>query len=285
MQTGPAIQDTVASLTVFQRSPQWAAPFEHFRTEVPPPMRALLRDVPLYRGWYRVRLGWTFNDRVHPALQKDPAWPHPERSLNAINDGHREFFTQYILSELGDRTDLVDKVVPNYPPYGKRMLMDNGWYRMLRNPKVTLVDEPITEVTEHAVVTGSATYEADVLVIATGFDVLRFLTAFDTIGRDGRSLRDVWDDTDAKAYLGGLTVPGFPNLFVLYGPNTQPGHGGSIMFVMEMLMRYVTDALTTMIREGIGALEVRRDVHDAASSQWIRGDLNCGVRARRAAPP
>jgi 4-hydroxyacetophenone monooxygenase len=262
MQFGPEVQDQVASLTVFQRSAHWAAPFEHFRTPVPEPVRMLLREVPLYRAWYRARLGWTFNDRLHRSLQKDPQWEHPERSLNAINDAHREFFTRYVVSELGERTDLLDKVVPTYPPFGKRMLLDNGWYRMLRNPKVTLVDEPITEITEHAVVTASDTYEADVLVIATGFDVLRFLTAFETVGRDGRTLREVWDDTDARAYLGGLTVPGFPNLFVLYGPNTQPGHGGSIMFVMEMLMGYVVEALRTMIREDIGALEVRQEVHD-----------------------
>ena len=68
------------------------------------------REVPLYRIWYRLRLGWTFNDRVHPALQKDPEWEHPERSVNRINDGHREFFTRYIESELGDRPDLMAKV-------------------------------------------------------------------------------------------------------------------------------------------------------------------------------
>ena len=263
MQLGPEVQHQVESLTIFQRSPHWAAPFEHFRTPVPDPVRMLLREVPLYRAWYRARLAWTFNDRIFNSLHKDPEWEHPDRSLNKVNDAHRNYFTQYVLNELGDRTDLVDKVLPDYPPYGKRMLMDNGWYRMLRNPKVALVDDPIVEITEHAVVTAETTYDADVLVIATGFDVLRFLTAFETIGRDGRSLREVWDDTDAKAYLGGLTVPGFPNLFVLYGPNTQPGHGGSIMFVMEMLMRYVTNAVTTMVRDGIGALEVRQDVHDA----------------------
>ena len=96
MQVGPEIQHTVASLTIFQRSPQWAAPFEQFRKPVPEAVRFLLREVPLYRAWYRVRLGWTFNDRVHPALQKDPTWAHPERSLNATNDAHREFFTKYI---------------------------------------------------------------------------------------------------------------------------------------------------------------------------------------------
>ena len=147
MQIGPEIQDEVESLTIFQRSPQWAAPFEQFRKPVPDPLRFLLREVPLYRAWYRVRLGWTFNDRIHPALQKDPNWEHPERSLNALNDAHRAYFTQYIVDELGDRTGPARRrSLPTYPPFGKRMLMDNGWYRMLRNPKVELVTDPIAEI-------------------------------------------------------------------------------------------------------------------------------------------
>ena len=83
MQVGPEIQHDVRSLTIFQQSNHWAAPFEQFRRVVPDPIRFLLREVPLYQSWYRVRLGWTFNDRIHSALQKDPDWGHPERSLNA----------------------------------------------------------------------------------------------------------------------------------------------------------------------------------------------------------
>jgi len=262
MQIGPEIQDTVESLTIFQRSPHWAAPFDQFRREVPESLRFLLREVPLYQSWYRVRLGWTFNDRIHPALQKDPNWEHPERSLNAINDSHREYFTQYIHAELGDRTDLLADVVPTYPPFGKRMLMDNGWYRMLRNERVQLVTDSVVEIGTDRVITADGTeHPADVLVLATGFDVLRFLTTYEARGRDGRSLREVWDDDDARAYLG-LAVPGFPNFFSLYGPNTQPGHGGSLIFVVEMQMRYITDLLRTMVTEGLGAVECRQEVHD-----------------------
>ena len=71
---------------------------------------------------------------------------HPDRSLNAINDAHRDYFTRYIVSEIGDRTELLDKVVPTYPPFGKRMLMDNGWYRMLTNERVKLVTDAIVEI-------------------------------------------------------------------------------------------------------------------------------------------
>ena len=262
MQICPEIQHKVADLKIFQRSLHWAAPFPHFRKEVPEPLRFLIREVPLYQAWYRCRLGWTFNDRVHPALQKDHDWPDQDRSLNVINDGHRQFFTRYIKEQLGDRQDLLEKVVPTYPPFGKRMLMDNGWYRMLRNPKVELVTDSISEITSDALVTEDGTrHEADVLVIATGFDVLRFINTYEARGKDGRSLREAWDDDDARAYMGTV-VPGFPNYFVLYGPNTQPGHGGSLLFVIEMQINYIKDLLRKMGEQGIGAVDIRQDVHD-----------------------
>jgi len=146
MQTGPEIQNIVKSLTIFQRSPHWVAPNEQFRKPIPDALRFLLREVPLYRAWYRIRLGWTFGDRVHATLQKDPNWQYADRSLNKINDSHRAYFTQYIVSEIGDKTELLEQVLPTYPPFGKRMLMDNGWYRMLRNEKVKLVSDPIVEI-------------------------------------------------------------------------------------------------------------------------------------------
>jgi 4-hydroxyacetophenone monooxygenase len=274
MQVGPEIQHQVESLTIFQRSPHWVAPFEQFRKEIPDPVRFLMREVPLYQSWYRVRLGWTFNDRVYPALQKDPTWEYPDRSVNALNDKQREYFSNYIRAELGDRTDLLEHVLPTYPPFGKRLLMDNGWYRMLRNDKVKLVTEHITKIDANRIITADAgEYPADVLVLATGFDASRFLTSFQAYGRDGRSLREVWDDDDARAYLG-LTMPGFPNFFALYGPNTQVGHGGSLVFVIEMQMRYIADLLRTMITEGIGVVECRKDIHDEYNAGVDRAHEN-----------
>ncbi|MGO9265878.1 MAG: flavin-containing monooxygenase [Candidatus Binataceae bacterium] len=274
MQVGPEIQHTVESLTIFQRSPHWVAPNEQFRTPIPELLRFLLREVPLYRVWYRLRLGWTFGDRLHAALQKDPAWPHADRSMNKANDSHRGYFTGYIAAEIGDRTELLDKVVPSYPPFGKRMLMDNGWYRMLRNERVKLVADPIVEIGSDRIITkDGAEYEADVLVIATGFDVLRFLTSFDARGRSGRSLREVWNEDDARAYLG-LAMPDFPNFFCLYGPNLQPGHGGSLIFVVEMQMRYIMNVLKQMLNQGLGAVECRQDVHDAYNERVDQAHAN-----------
>ncbi len=262
MQTAPEIQHDVASMTIYQRSNHWAAPFEQFRKEVPDPLRFLFKECPLYRNWYRVRLGWTFNDRIHSALHKDPNWDHPERSLNAQNDAHRAYFTKYVVDELGDKADeLLPKVLPTYPPFGKRMLMDNGWYRMLRNPNVELVDTGVARIEGNKVIDADGTArEADVLVMATGFDVLRLINTYDVVGKSGHTLREVWEDDNAQAYMGTV-VPDFPNYFMLYGPNLQPGHGGSLIFVVEMQVRYIMDMLSKMVGNELGAVDVKPEVH------------------------
>jgi 4-hydroxyacetophenone monooxygenase len=287
MQIVPAIVDEVAHLTVFQRSPQWVAPFDKFRVPVPDPVRYLLGEVPLYRWWYRQRLNWTFNDRLHASLIKDPDWAHPERSLNALNDGYRRAFTRYIEKQLGDRQDLVPALLPDYPPYGKRILLDNGWYRALTRDHVDLVPEHVANVEGESVYSASGQKaDVDVLIFATGFDVVRFLGTYDVIGRNGVRLRDEWNDDDSRAFLG-TAVPGFPNLFMLYGPNTQAGHGGSLIWTFEKQVKYVTRLLDEMARGHIDAVEVRREVYEAYNDDidemhermiWTHGGMSTYYR-------
>ena len=263
MQVVPAIADEVASLTVIQRSPQWAAPFPRFKADVPEPLQWLLREVPLYRLWYRLRLSWAFNDKQYASLQKDPSWEHPERSINALNDAHRRALTDYLSRELGDRQDLLPEVLPSYPPFGKRMLLDNGWFRTLAREHVHLVTAAVTEVLPDRVRTSAGTeHEADVIIWATGFDVVNFLVPMRVFGRDGHELHEDWHGDDARAYLGTV-VPSFPNFFCLYGPNTQFGHGGSLITVMERQMHYVMSVLGQMFERHIAAVDVRQHVHDA----------------------
>jgi len=239
MQVVPAIASEVGSLTVFQRSKQWAAPFDKFRKPITASARFLLLEVPRYQEWYRQRLAWIFNDRVHGSLQIDPAWPHPDRAINAQNDKHREFFTAYVKAELGPRQDLLPDVLPDYPPFGKRMLLDNGWYRTLRRDNVRLVTCGAAHVDGDTVVsTAGERFPVDVLVIATGFDAVNMLASVDLFGRGGLSIRDAWSRRGPEAYMG-MTVPEFPNFFVLSGPNTGLGHGGSVVAAIETQVRYV----------------------------------------------
>lgn len=267
MQVGPAIVDAVASLTVVNRTPQWVAPFPKFKQAIPAALQQLMQAMPLYRLWYRLRLSWAFNDKQYAALRQDPTWDGRGKSINAINDSHRRGLTAYIKAELGERQDLLPAMTPSYPPFGKRMLLDNGWYRMLARPHVTHVDGAVTEVLPDAVVTSDgATHRADAIIWATGFDVVNLLAPMRVIGRDGRVLHDDWDGDDARAYLG-TTVPGYPNFFCLYGPNTQYGHGGSLISVLERQMQYVMSLLGQMFARGIATVDVRQDVHDAYNAK------------------
>jgi 4-hydroxyacetophenone monooxygenase len=261
MQITPAIADRVEHLTVFQRSPQWVAPFEKFRMPIPMELRRLLQSCPLYHSWYWIRLFWQFGDKVIESLRVDPEWEHPERSVNARNDAHREYFTRYITAQVGDRTDLLDKVMPDYPPFGKRILLDNGWYEALRRDNVDLINESVDAVTETGLVSASgAAIDADVIIWATGFEAARFVSSLDVRGVDGLSLREAWNDDDPRAYLG-VSVPQFPNFFMLGGPNSFPG-SGSFMFFMEVQMRYIRGLLTEMFQQNIAAIDARTEAND-----------------------
>jgi 4-hydroxyacetophenone monooxygenase len=100
------------------------------------------------------------------------------------------------------------------------------------------------------------------IVFATGFQASRMLFPIDIRGRSGRSLREVWGDNNPRAYLG-MTVPDYPNFFILYGPNTNLGHGGSVIFHLEIQVRYIMNCLQLLAERGHRTLECRQDVHDA----------------------
>lgn len=276
MQVVPAIAASVEHLTVYQRSPQWVAPNDVYFTEIGADEHLLMNRVPYYHAWYRARLAWNFNDRVHPSLQIDPEWEHPARAINATNDSHRRVFVRYLESELDGRPDLIAKALPDYPPFGKRMLLDNGWYKALRRDNVELVTEAVVEITPTGVRGSDGTEtEADVIILATGFHTHRFLWPIDVHGRGGRSLGEVWAEGDGHAYLG-ITVPDFPNMFLALGPGTALGHGGSIITISECQMRYIVGLIATMAEQGIRSVEVRAEVeaeftrrHDEAHNRMI----------------
>ena len=260
MQVVPSIADDAGSVVVFQRSPQWVAPNANYLREIQSRTRLLMEQVPGYRSWYRLRLMWTHQDRLYPTLRRDPAWPFPERSINLRNDKHREYFTDYVDAHLVGAEHMRDFVLPDYPPYGKRILLDNNWFTTIRRDDVDLVASAVTRIDGSAVVTADGTRrEIDVLVLATGFSARRMLYPMNIRGKSGVSLREQWGDDDAVAYLG-ISVPDFPNFFMLYGPNTNLGHGGSTIFHAECQTGYITGLLRRMSLENIAALEVRPEV-------------------------
>jgi len=262
MQTVPSIVDIASHVTVFQRSKQWAVPHPNYHRAVNDNVRFVMKEVPFYIQWYRLRSFWNFSDRLHSSLQIDPNWEHPERAVNETNDRHRVFLTKYIKQQLGDRTDLLDACLPDYPPYGKRPLIDNKWFQTMCRDDVTLLTEAVEKINGENVVTRSGVeVPADVIVLATGFKVLQFLWPMDIVGKSGMTLSEQWGLNDARAHLG-VTVPDFPNFFIVNGPNTNAGHGGSAIHATEFQVRYIMRAIRHLLVSETAAVEVDRGVFD-----------------------
>jgi 4-hydroxyacetophenone monooxygenase len=259
MQIVPQIAGTAKRVLVFQRSPQWVVPNPNYLRAMSDGIKLLMEQVPYYASFYRLRLIWMFQDKLLPTLLRDPQWPHPERSVNAANDRHRVFLTKYIDRQLGERIDLRDKVLPDYPPYGKRIIVDNNWFTTLKRDDVELIVSGVAGFDEQHVLTDDGqSHDVDIVVFATGFDVSHMLAPMNIRGR-GATLADTWKDGNPWAYLG-VTVPEFPNLFLMAGPNTGLGAGGSAIYVFECALGYAAQLLIRMAEEDIGAIEVRREV-------------------------
>jgi 4-hydroxyacetophenone monooxygenase len=262
MQFMPTLAATAGDVTIFQRSPQWVRPNNDYHRTVSENTMWLLENMPFYAQWYRFGLFWRFGDGLLRTLRRDPEWQFPERSMNRHNDRHREQLTEHLLQELEGRTDLIEKCLPDYPPYGKRILVDNNWYSTLRRDNVHLVTSAVDRVTNTGIIDADGDkHDFDVIILATGFQAGNLLSPIDIRGVSGTPLRDVWGVDDPRAYLG-ITVPDYPNMFVLVGPNTFVAHGGSIIYQAECEMRYVTDCIRHMVENGISSVEVKQDVHD-----------------------
>ena len=161
---------------------------------------------------------------------------------------------------------LRDKCVPGYVMGCKRVLFSNDWYPALARPNVELVTDPIERIVPDGVVTaGGVTRQADVIIYGTGFKTVDFLAPMSVTGLGGRQLHEVWRD-GAEAYLG-ITISGFPNFFMLYGPNTNLG-GNSIIYMLEGQIAYVLGALRALEEEGLDWLDVRPEVQGAFNT-WV----------------
>jgi 4-hydroxyacetophenone monooxygenase len=267
MQLVPALAGVASELIVYQRSRQWAVPHPNSGRPVAAEVQWLLEQVPYYAGFYRLRQFWRFGDRLHPALQVDESYADPDFAVNEVNADHRRFLTSYIERELADRPDLIAMSTPDYPAYGKRPLIDHGWYRALRRDDVELIDGGLREIRGSTLIgRDGQERQADLIVFATGFQTLRMLGPMEVRGQGGVRLRDVWGEDDARAFLG-VAVPDMPNFFMLFGPNTSTGHGGSAFLTTEMQVRFVMQLVKAMLEQHIGVLEVRKDAHDTYNAE------------------
>nr|WP_319444942.1 MULTISPECIES: NAD(P)/FAD-dependent oxidoreductase [unclassified Mycobacterium] len=238
VQVIPELADVAAQVTVFQRTPPWMVPKDdrHFTPEE----LARFRSDPVAATAERSRIWQEFHDNTAVAAD-DP-----------LVTGRQGYAKAFLDAQVADEA-LRAQLTPDYPFRCKRVLLGDDYYRALQRDHVELVSDPIVRITDRAVETASGgRVEVDAIVLATGFETSQYLSGFDVIGTGGRRLHDEWGD-DPRAYLG-VAVHGYPNFFMLYGPNTNQG-GNSIVYILEAAAELVLDAVRRLARAG-GSLEV-----------------------------
>ena len=240
----PRIAEQVGHLEVFQRSANYHVPREDRAYE--PDERELFRDPARYtesrEAFYAEHESWIGAMKLES---------------NPVQDEFYRLAREMLDTQVPDPV-LREKLWPDYPLGCKRVLVADDYYPALTRDDVELVTERIAQVEPEGIRTEDGElHEVDVIVFATGFETLSFLGSLEISGRDGRSLREQWEG-GAHAYLG-MTIDGFPDLFVLYGPNTNLGHN-SIILMLECQYEYVLQALRARDEQGGAALSVRPEV-------------------------
>ncbi|QBS42859.1 NAD(P)/FAD-dependent oxidoreductase [Nocardia sp. CS682] len=220
----PRIQPEAAHLTLFQRSAAWVLP--KFDTEYSTTHKAVFKYLPPTRLAERFAI-WSLFEVLALALTDIPAMKTP---VIALADRHRA-------KQVPD-ADLRAKLTPDYAAGCKRGLFSNEYFPALAQPNVTVETTAIEAITPTGIRTADGVeHEVDVIVYGTGFKGTEFLAPMNIYGIGGRKLTDVWGAEGARAFLG-LSVPNFPNLFMMYGPNTNVG-SGSIIYMLESQARYI----------------------------------------------
>jgi 4-hydroxyacetophenone monooxygenase len=253
----PSIAKSCKELTIFQRSPPWMFPNPKYHDEVDEEKKWLLENLPFYSRWYRFLLFYPGSDQLLASLFVDPSWKDRNDSINQQNDEMRELFTAAMLSQISDQS-LVEKVIPKYPPFGKRMLQDNGaWLKALHLPNVSLLAEGVDCINSKGIVSSKKEHDFDTLIFATGFKSQDF---FDPINIDGGSgsFRSIYKDTP-QSYLG-ITFSTMPNFFAMYGPGTNLAHAGSIIFNSECQINYICSAIEYMLTNDHKVIKIKPEV-------------------------
>lgn len=261
----PQVAASAASVTIFQRSPNYVAPKKD--RPYTRATRRLLERVKPAQTAYRWWIYWTLE--VRWLWFRRDSWP-ARKLQSAFTEGIRSGMVSDRLRE--------EAVVPDYPVGCKRILISNDWYPTLLRPEVTVVDSPIVRIETDAVVTADGTrHPADVLLFGTGFSTTDLLAHIPVTGTGGRTLSASWAE-GAHAYLG-TAVAGFPNCYLLYGPNTNLGHN-SILFMVERQLNLVLQALALQTRAGAADVDPPVAVSEVA---YIRDDQRTQSRMSRTA--
>jgi 4-hydroxyacetophenone monooxygenase len=265
-----SLVDQVAELTTISRQPHWIIP-EQVGQEVSPAMQWAFTNLPFFNQWFRLRTYWYGSDKGYEVSRIDPEWAKDHLSVSPANDVILQVCQAYLDATFADDPELKAKLTPDFPPFAKRVVKDPGYYAALKRDHVQLLTGSIERFTENGyVATDGTVVEADVVVMATGFK-LDWLSTIEITGKDGQTLAEKWDPIP-RAYLG-VTVPGFPNLFITSGPNAAILHGGGNNFAGECQVHYIVECLQTMLNRDVKTFEVTQETVDEYNV-WVDAEMD-----------
>jgi len=241
----PEIAKSAGKITIFQRSPNWMLPkqdklYKDWE-------KSLVRKFPLILKLYRLKL-WLLGGALYLLLQKRFSY------LRKIYQG---ISIRYIKKHIKD-VDTQDKLIPKFPFGAKRVLFSDNYYQALARENVELHTKGIKEITQQGIRDKiGKSHSFDLIIYSTGFKANPFFLNLKITGKNGVTLKDSWQN-GPKTYLG-ITTPHFPNMFMMYGPNTNLGHS-SILIMSEAQAKYITNCVKMLTEEKVNSLEIKTDI-------------------------
>ncbi|KRB85543.1 monooxygenase [Sphingomonas sp. Root710] len=267
---------------LFQRTPNWVFETPGYLSPFPPQVNWLDRNFPYYTNFLRFMIEWNYHPvKMIAALSRDPDF-QDEHTLSPLNKKIRDARMAFIQSKLGERPDLVEKMTPPMPPMCARpVLVDKDYsiYDVLLRDDVTLVTDGIDRITPTGIRLEDGSHvDLDIIVFATGYKANDFLWPMEVRGRDGARMQDLWAVDGPRAYLGTM-LPGFPNLFMVYGPNTNAVCGLQKVNMEEMVIRFALNCIGGLISQGKHSVDATMDAYwrfnkevDKAESRRVYSD-------------
>jgi len=280
-QTTPVIAKIAAHTTLFQRTPSWCYAKPSYVSPLPEQTVWIDVNVPFYVNFARFYNGSMYSpDNSLKRNRVDPNFVDPH-SRSADNKVMRDACVAFIQEKLGSRPELIPKMTPAAPPMTSRPIRvdpDDNVYTALLQDNVELVTDPIERITPRGVLAGGVEHPLDVLVLATGFRANDFLWPMVVRGRGGVTPEELWAKDGPRAYIGSM-LPGFPNMFMAYGPNTNNFGGLQIIALLELEILFALQCIAGLIEGGKRSVEVTEDAYwryneelDRQESQMIYRD-------------
>jgi 4-hydroxyacetophenone monooxygenase len=260
-QTTPVIAETAAHTFLFQRQPNWCLEDEIYLKTLPPQALWLDRNFPFYSNYVRFRVGALINpDTSKAGIIIDPEFSDPH-TLSLGNKMTRDMCVAFATRKLASRPDLLEKMIPNFPPMASRPIRvdsDYSVYDALLRDNVSLVTDGIEKITPKGIVSGGVEHDLDIIAFATGFKANDYLWPMDVRGRGGVQIEDVWAKDGPRAYLGAM-VAGFPNLFMCYGPNSNNFGGFTVVDLLELVAQFSLRCIQGLIENSKRSVEVSEE--------------------------